>query len=100
PPPEETPLSLSGPFSGVFFEGMRDKGTPGGRLQALLATRRQRPQPLQDAAVDPPRGPCRDIVDEERVTAVWNLMLDYGRQDIATQIEWLEETIQDIGKNF
>lgn len=99
-PPEEDPHSLYLSFSRVFFYGMLDKGTLLVRLQDLLATRRQRLQALQDAAIDPPLGPCRDIVDEERVTAVWNLMLDYGRQDIATQIEWLEETIQDIGKNF
>ena len=99
-PPDGDPHSLYLSFSRVFFYGMLDKNTLSVRLQDLLATRRQRLQALQEAEIAPPLGPCRDIVDEERVTQVWNLMLEYGRRDIATQIEWLEETIQDIGKNF
>jgi PadR family transcriptional regulator AphA len=83
-------------FSRFFFYGMLDGETLLARLRDVLAARREKLQVLQSTDIAPPLGPCREIVDDERVTEVWNLMLDYGRMQVQTQIEWLQDVIERV----
>ncbi len=87
-------------FSRSFFWGMLDKETLLSQLSELLNTFQRRLDWLQGREVDPPVGPCRPFVDPERVTDVWNRMMDYGRAEAETQIRWLQETMQHIEQEW
>ena len=70
------------------------------RLHDTLVARQEMLQALQTIQIAPPLGPCREIVNGERVTATWNLMLDYGRAEVKTQIEWLQDVIEKMENEF
>jgi len=65
-------------------------------LQIALDQRRSLLAKIKSASIAPPAGPCRPIVDSDRVMVTWEAMRSYGRTDIETQIHWLEHTIQTI----
>jgi hypothetical protein len=87
-------------FSKVFFYGILDRETLLVRMRDAVITRQEKLHALQTIRLAPPLGPCREIVDGERVTAAWNLMLDYGRAEVKTQIQWLQDAIEKIENEF
>jgi DNA-binding PadR family transcriptional regulator len=95
PPPADGP-DLDRLFARFFFYGMLDRDTILSHLEPVLEQRRALLAGLRGFHLDPPGGPCRPIVDDDRVLLTWNEMLDYARADLATQIEWLEKTIEHL----
>jgi DNA-binding PadR family transcriptional regulator len=83
-------------FSRSFFWGMLDKETLLAQISAPIDTLQRRLDWLQGREVDPPVGPCRPFVDRERVTDVWNQMMNYGRAETEAQIRWLKQTMKHI----
>jgi DNA-binding PadR family transcriptional regulator len=95
-PPEQDAFKIERLFSRFFFYGMLDKETILAHLQATLQHRREVRSKMGAFSFAPPAGPCRPVVDSERVMMTWDVMLDYGRADLETQIQWLENAIQRI----
>jgi hypothetical protein len=79
---------------------MLDRETILSHLDPVLERRRALHARMQDFHFDPPGGPCRPIVDEERVLFAWDAMLDHARADLTTQIQWLERTIERFKTEF
>jgi PadR family transcriptional regulator AphA len=99
-PAEQDTHTLQPLFSKFFFYGILDRETLLPQLRDALVARQETLRTLQIKEIAPPLGPCREIVDEERVTATWNLMLDYGRAEVKTQIRWLQDVIEKIENEF
>lgn len=99
-PPKPDLMKLDHLFARFFFYGMLDKATILTHLQAALDQRRRLLAKIKDASIAPPAGPCRPIVDNDRVMVTWEAMRDYGRTDTETQIHWLELTIQIIDQKL
>ena len=97
-PPEPDNIKMDHLLAKFFFYGMLDKATIVAHLQAALERRLKIRKGAAEIQFDPPAGPCRPIVDDERVMMTWQTMLDYIRADLDTQIEWLEKTIIQVEK--
>jgi DNA-binding PadR family transcriptional regulator len=99
-PPERDDYTLNSFLGKFFFYGMLDDGRLLARVREALVGRRDELEALRTVEIAPPLGPCREIVDSERVTAVWNLMLDHWRSEVETQIRWLERVIDRVEKGL
>jgi PadR family transcriptional regulator AphA len=99
-PVEQDTHTLQALFSRFFFYGILDRETLLGHLHDALTVRQEALRALRDTEIDPPLGPCREIVDEDRVMAIWDLMLDYGRAEAKMQCQWLQDVIEKIEIEF
>jgi PadR family transcriptional regulator AphA len=97
-PPEQNDFTMERLLSKFFFYGMLDDETIVAHLQSALERRQKMRNKMDGFHFKPPTGPCRPIVDSDRVMMAWDMMLDYGRADLDTQIVWLENTIERIKK--
>lgn len=95
-PPAPDALNLDHLFTKFFFYGMLDRDTVLSHLRAVLQQRQDVLAEIEGFTFAPPAGPCRPIVDNDRVMATWATMLDYGRAEAETQVWWLERTIQRL----
>ncbi|MBN1581641.1 MAG: PadR family transcriptional regulator [Anaerolineae bacterium] len=95
-PPEQDNFSMERLFGKFFFYGILDNETIIAHLQSALERRKKIRKKMDAFRFDPPAGPCRPIVDSDRVMMTWDAMLDYGRADLETQIQWLKDTIKHI----
>lgn len=96
-PPEDS-LKIGRLFARFFFYGMLDDECIITHLQAALERRQKMRLELNSFRFDPPAGPCRPIVDSDRVMMTWHGMLAYERANLDTQIGWLIKTIEKIEK--
>lgn len=93
--------SLQSTLAKFFFYGLLDKETLLARLDDALAARQAWFQTLQALTpIDPPRGPYSDIVDSQRVTVIWHMLLDYGQALTETQINWLQDVVKQVKDEF
>lgn len=97
-PPEPDNFQIDHLLTKFFFYGMLDDETVVDHLQTALERRLKIRDKMQGVRFDPPAGPCRPIVDNDRVMLTWEMMGDYIRANLDTQILWLENTIERLKK--
>ena len=95
-PPVPDALNLDHLLAKFFFYGLLDRETVLAHLRATLRQRQNVLAEITGITFAPPAGPCRPIVDSDRVMNAWGMMLDYGRAETKTQVRWLKETIQQM----